>query len=226
MKAVVLVHAESEGPGTLGDFLKDHGIALDTLRLYRRDRLPPSIEGIGAVVTMGGPMNVYEEDKYPFLRHEVTFLKEAIDADIPVIGICLGAQMIAKTLGARVYKARKKEIGWYEVTLTEEGKGDVLFKGLSGKLRVFQWHKDTFSLATGSVLLATSGTCPNQAFRYRNAYGLQFHVEVTRDILRDWFEDSDQKEEILARYDAIKEEFTMKARKIYQGFLQLFPTRI
>jgi len=132
-------------------------------------------------------MNVYEEDRFPFLREEDLFIKESIQRGKRVLGICLGAQLIAKALGAKVFKAPEKEIGWYDVSLTEEGSRDPWFASFPKVFRVFQWHEDTFEIPKRAKLLATSTAVPNQAFRYgENAYGLQFHLEVTPEMIRDW----------------------------------------
>ncbi len=221
MKAIVLLHVESEGPGTLGTFLEKNGVEIEVVKLYEGDPLPRGNGEFNAVISMGGPMNVYEEEKYPFLRDETTFLKEVVEAGVPVMGVCLGAQMIAKACGKKVYRAPAEEIGWCEITLTESAGDDILFKNLPGSLTVFQWHGDTFDIPEGGVLLATSPVCRNQAFRYKQAYGLQFHVEVTRNMLKEWFEDSEKKDEILLKYDELKSDLDGNAEKIYRGFLEL-----
>ncbi len=221
MKAIVLMHVESEGPGTLGTFLQNHGVEIETRKLYAKDPVPTEISGLDAVISMGGPMNVYEEDEYPFLKDETDFLRQAIDDGIPVMGVCLGAQMIAKACGKKVYRAPEEEVGWCEISLTEKAREDYLFKDLPSPLTVFQWHGDTFDVPDGGVLLASSEVCENQAFRYKNAYGLQFHVEVTGDMLEEWFEDSDKKEEILEKYKMLRADLDKNAEKIYHGFLKL-----
>jgi GMP synthase-like glutamine amidotransferase len=221
MKVLVIMHNESEGPGTLGDYLESIGANIHIARLYAGDHLPKNLRDFNAIVTMGGPMNVYEEEKYPFLREETIFLQQAIVKGFPILGICLGAQMIAKASGASVYKAPAKELGWSNVSLTEAGRRDILFRGLPKKLKVFQWHEDTFDLPTGGLLLATSNECPNQAFRYRNAYGLQFHVEVTRKILLDWFADSQEGHEMVLALEMMEEDFLGNARRIYANFVAL-----
>ncbi len=221
MKAIVLMHVESEGPGTLGTFLQNHGVEIETRKLYAKDPVPTEISGLDAVISMGGPMNVYEEDEYPFLKDETDFLRQAIDDGIPVMGVCLGAQMIAKACGKKVYRAPEEEVGWCEISLTEMAREDYLFKDLPSPLTVFQWHGDTFDVPDGGVLLASSEVCENQAFRYKNAYGLQFHVEVTGDMLEEWFEDSDKKEEILEKYKMLRADLDKNAEKIYHGFLKL-----
>ena len=139
-------------------------------------------------------MNVDEVETYPFLAEEVQRLERAVEARLPVLGVCLGAQLLAKALGARVYPNKTKEIGWYEVELLPGVKDDPLFGGIAkpqaeakSKVTVFQWHGDTFDLPPGAVRLARSEQCENQAFRYgRAAYGLQFHLEVTAEIIESW----------------------------------------
>lgn len=218
MNVVVIMHVESEGPGTLGPFFDSVGWDIRTARLYAGDTLPTDPDGIDAIISMGGPMNVYEEDKYPFLADETAFLKQAIDADKPVLGICLGAQMIAKALGAQVTKSPAKEVGWGKVTLSDEGRRDGLFHGLPDTLDVLQWHEDMFHIPQGGKLLAYSGDCPHQAFRYRNALGLQFHLEVTTEILLEWFSGSPDRDEIIRRYKELEPDLLARAEMLYSNF--------
>jgi len=134
-------------------------------------------------------MNVYEEDRYPFLREEDLFIKEAIQRGKAILGICLGAQLIAKALGAKVFKAPVKEIGWYDVSLTKIGSQDPLFSCLPKTFPVFQWHEDTFEIPKSGKLIATSSPVSHQAFRYgEKVYGLQFHLEVTEEMIQEWIE--------------------------------------
>lgn len=218
MKLLVIMHVESEGPGTLGAFFQSMNADIRTVRLYAGDILPAGPGGIDAIISMGGPMNVYEEDKYPFLRDETSFLREAIHAGKPVIGICLGAQMIAKALGAQVTKSPVKEVGWGKVTLSEEGQSDALFQGLPETLDVLQWHEDMFQIPEGGKLLAYSEGCPHQAFRYRNALGLQFHLEVTAEILLEWFSDSPDRDGIIRRYKELESDLLERAEMLYRNF--------
>ena len=129
MTVLIIVHVDSEGPGTLGGFLDSSGDTVCLARVYSGERLPENIDGLQAIISMGGPMNVYEENEYPFLRDETILLQKAIAANLPVLGICLGAQMIAKATGARVVRSPKEEIGWGKVFLTEAGRSDLLFSG-------------------------------------------------------------------------------------------------
>ncbi|MDP2938944.1 MAG: type 1 glutamine amidotransferase [Candidatus Omnitrophota bacterium] len=184
---LIIKHIDIEGPGTLGEFLKNRHIKHQVINIANGIKLPKSLRGIKAIITLGGPMNVYEVDKYPFLKIEGDFLKKALDKEIPVLGICLGAQLLAKTLGARVKKSPVKEIGWSEVSLTKQALKDNLFTGLKPQIDVFQWHEDMFELPNGGVLLAKSNVCLHQAFRFgKNSYGLQFHMEIDKFLIDSW----------------------------------------
>ncbi|OPX98669.1 MAG: GMP synthase (glutamine-hydrolyzing) [Syntrophorhabdus sp. PtaB.Bin006] len=186
-KVLVVKHVSNEGPGLIRTFFESQGWPVELVDMSSGGRLPDSLEGIGAVIMLGGPMNVYEEDTYPFLQGEDRFIGDLIRQEIPFMGICLGAQLLAKACKAKVFRANSEEIGWHEVNLTKEGARDLLFHGLPQCLKVFQWHEDTFEVPEGAVLLAHASSCTNQAFRVgRNAYGLQFHIEVTPDMVSAW----------------------------------------
>ena len=186
MNVLIIKHVDIEGPGLIEYCLRQRKISYQILCLGTDDLLPKP-DGFTHIVLLGGPMNVYEEDHYPFLRTEDLFIKEAIQRGKHILGICLGAQLIAKALGAKVTKAPVTEIGWYDMSLTEEGSTDPLFASLPKTFRVFQWHEDTFEIPKWGKLLATATTVPNQAFRYGdNAYGLQFHLEVTTEMIQEW----------------------------------------
>jgi len=187
MRALVLQHVAIEGPGTLASYLKARGWTLETVALYEGARLPEDAQGYQAVIVMGGPMGVYDEAEYPFLSDEHQFLRHVMAQGVPLLGICLGSQLLAKALGARVYRNPQKEIGWYTVDLTPTGAADPLFAGLTSPVPVFQWHSDAFDLPVGATLLATSPLCPHQAFRYGDrVYGLLFHLELTPTIIHGW----------------------------------------
>jgi len=220
-RVLIVEHTEAEGPGTLGDFFRDAGVDVRTVRLFKGDPLPDDIHSFDALVSMGGPMNAYEEGSYPFLREETEFLRRGIEANIPTLGICLGGQLVAKACYAPVIKARHKEIGWRSVSLTNAGSRDILFEGIPGTMDVFQWHEDTFDVPYGGKLLVTAGACPNQAFRYRNAYALQFHVEVTRGMLMNWLDKMPECDECVRTFDATGDTLRAQANKIYANFLWL-----
>jgi len=188
MNTVIVKHIDVEGPGLIEFCLNQGKIPYQILNLEPRVRFP-KLEDITHIVLLGGPMNVYEEDRYPFLKDEDLFIKEAIQRGKAILGICLGAQLIAKALGAKVFKAPVKEIGWYDVSLTKVGLQDPLLSCLAKTFPVFQWHEDTFEIPNGARLIATSSPISHQAFRYgEKVYGLQFHLEVTKEMIRDWIE--------------------------------------
>lgn len=186
-KILILKHIGIEGPGSIEEFFKNTAWGLKIVDLGKKEPLPDSLEGIGAIISLGGPMSVYEEDKYRFLQDEGELLKKSIQQEVPILGICLGAQLLARACGAKVKKAAVSEIGWNKVSLTKFGKNDPLFTALPNELEVFQWHEDTFEIPEGAVHLAASRVCLNQAFRSgKNAYGLQFHIEVTPEMVGSW----------------------------------------
>ena len=188
MNVLIIKHIEIEGPGSIEYCLRQERISYQILNL--KPGIPlPKLDDLTHIVLLGGPMNVYEEDRYPFLREEDLFIKEAIQRGKSILGICLGAQLIAKALRAKVFKAPVKEIGWYDVSLTRIGSIDPLFSKLPKTFSVFQWHEDTFEIPHSAILIATSSLVPYQAFRYGdNAYGLQFHLEVTQEMIHKWME--------------------------------------
>jgi GMP synthase-like glutamine amidotransferase len=188
MTVLIIEHTDIEGPGLIEYCLEQERIPYQILNLNKSARFPKP-DGFTHILILGGPMNVYEEDRYPFLREEDLLIKESIQRGKLVLGICLGAQLIAKALGAKVFKAPVKEIGWYDVSLTRVASQDPLFSKLPKTLPVFQWHEDTFEIPNAGKLIATSISVPHQAFRYgENAYGLQFHLEVTEEMIREWIE--------------------------------------
>ena len=192
-RILVLQHVKSEGLGIIGKALGQRGIAVDFLKIFKGDRIPKSINGYDGLIVLGGPMGVYEEDVYPFIKDEITLIKNALKNNVTVLGICLGAQLLAKAAGADVYKGKKKEIGWYKVELTDEGKRDGLFIGLPEEFTALQWHGDTFDIPENSKRLALSELFPHQIIKVgKNAYGLQFHLEVTEEMIKEWIDVNDK----------------------------------
>ena len=224
-KAVLIIkHVEQEGPGMLGRFFEDAGWQLVTVELGRGESLPDLLDGFAAVVVLGGPMNVYEEETYPFLKKEDVFIKEVLREEIPFLGICLGAQLLAKACDARVTKAARKEVGWYTVDLTKQARQDRFFRRVESPLTVFQWHEDTFEIPDGGVLLGTSALVRNQAFRMGScAYGLQFHVEVSPAMIETWMKDetSVDKENIFRQSGIFKETLEQQAATLFNNFRRL-----
>ncbi len=224
-KALIITHVQSEGPGTLGDFLTSQNINVERVKLHEGDTFPEDHLNYDTIFTMGGPMSVHDDGVYPFLKEEIGFLQKVIESDVPLLGICLGAQLIARACDAPVEKASNREIGWKNIFITEEGKKDMLFQGIPGVMRVFQWHEDAFEIPEGATFLATGWDCENQAFRYRNAFGLQFHIEVTREMLIQWFEGTPTLDEILRDFEDIEPDLVTRARTLYSNFLWLSDIR-
>jgi GMP synthase (glutamine-hydrolysing) len=198
MKHVRVVrHVPQEALGNLEAVLRSRGLELDVVDCFAEDW--PAIERAGfqphelaGLVVMGGPMNADETERYPFLATDVDWLRQAVAAGLPTLGICLGAQLLAKSLGARVVRNRIKEIGWHEIELLPAALADPLLAGSRAAETVFQWHGDTFDLPPGAVHLARSAACEQQIFRYGSgAYGLQFHLEITAEMVGDWLVDPD-----------------------------------
>jgi GMP synthase-like glutamine amidotransferase len=190
MNVLIIKNIVSEGPGTVEEHLRAEAIPYFIVDLSIGSVIP-DMDAFTHLLIMGGPMAVYEMHRHPFLISEALMIDRAIRANKHVMGVCLGAQMLAHVLGARVYAGQKKEIGWQDVSLTSEGRNDPIMSTLAvpgGNIaQVFQWHGDTFDLPKGALLLASSALYPNQAFRYGDrVYALQFHIEVTPEIVRDW----------------------------------------
>lgn len=186
---LILRHMVHEAGGTLEEALARAEIDFRYVDLYEKvpDRLPFD-RALGLIV-LGGPMNVDQVDQYPFLAAETQWIQQAMSAKLPVLGVCLGAQLLAKSLGAKVYPNAIKEIGWHPVEFTAAAAADPLF-ARQGEHMVFQWHGDTFDLPIGATLLARGRNCKHQAFRFgRLAYGLQFHMEMTATMIDAWLKD-------------------------------------
>lgn len=178
-------HVAFEPMGMIADALDVRGIEWRYVDLWRSPEENIPIEQAQAVVVMGGPMSV--NDPLPWLRLEERYIVRAISSGVPVLGICLGAQLLAKCLGSRIYPMARKEIGWNPVMFTEAGRTDPLFEGLCEEEMVFHWHGETFDLPERAHKLVVSSLCANQAFRWGSyIYGLQFHPEVTPEIIASW----------------------------------------
>lgn len=183
MRIHALQHVNFEGLGHIGQWIADRGHSLSTTRFFAGEALP-ALEQFDRLVIMGGPMNIYEDGRYPWLAKERAFIKQAIAGGKSTVGICLGAQLLADALGSPVFAGTQKEIGWLPVRLTETGKQAPLLQGMPPVSTVFHWHGDTFNIPQGAVHLAESEGCPSQAFLYDNRIlGLQFHLESTPETV-------------------------------------------
>ena len=185
MRILVFRHVEFESLGWIEPALAARGISIDYADLYRPAAPLPSLDRYAGMIFMGGPMSA--NDPLDYLAWESRAIAQALERNLAILGVCLGAQLIAKTLGARVYPNGRKEIGWFDIHFTPAAARDPLFHGLSGPETVFHWHGETFDLPEAAVSLAWSEACRQQAFRYGSrAWGLQFHLEVTPAMVADW----------------------------------------
>lgn len=183
MRAHYLQHVPFEGLGSIEPWLRTARFEITCTRFYESADLPAP-DAIRFLIVMGGPMSVNDEIEYPWLVQEKRFIRDCIQAGIPVLGICLGAQLIASAMGARVYRHHTREIGWFPVQSARPTE-DTVFR-FPSSMEVFHWHGETFDLPTGATLLASSAACDNQAFQLgRSVLGLQFHLETTPDAARE-----------------------------------------
>jgi len=184
MNVCVLQHAAFEGPGEIAAWAAQHGHPVSVHHLYRGDPLP-RLDAFGLLVVMGGEMNIYQYRDWPWLKPEREFIQSAVAQGKPVIGICLGSQLIADALGARVFQNAEHELGWLPITWTDEAR--AAFPGLPVTMNVLHWHGDTFELPADATRLAASEGCSEQGFLIRNkCLGLQFHMEVDPALVKQF----------------------------------------
>ncbi|MEP0815281.1 MAG: type 1 glutamine amidotransferase [bacterium] len=187
MRILIIQNCETEGLGHFIHALAVRGIEFDVCHPYEDDTYPSPV-AYDAMIVGGTPMSVCDIEEHAHLLSERTYVAEALEGEVKVLGVCFGAQLLAHILGAEVRPNPVKEIGMYEVQLTEEGKADPIFGGFPESFPVFQWHGDTFDLPGGASLLATGKNCRNQAFRKDNAIGVQFHLEAGAEDAERWAE--------------------------------------
>ncbi len=186
-KILVFQHVPYEPLGTLDPLLKEAGFRIRYVNFGRDASQRPALEGYAAVIVLGGPMNADQIGDYPNLLTEVEILKEALQREMSILGICLGAQLLAKALGGTVAPNERREIGWHDVHLTAAGESDPVLSAFASSQRVFQWHEDGIDLPPDCTHLAHSPASRVQAFRFgQHAYGLQFHLEVDSHLIERW----------------------------------------
>lgn len=227
MSVLILKNITAEGPGTIADFLVEKGIPYRIVEL--ETETIPEAEDFDTLVIMGGPMSV--NDNIPYIRREEELVREFISKGKRVFGVCLGAQIMAKAFGAAVYVGPQKEIGWYDIELTGEGERDPLMRQLaaseasdtvSKKVKVFQWHGETFDIPAGAERIASSELYPNQAFRFNNkAYAFQFHIEVTKELIYDWLKnEAVDMDKLREQTEKLYDDYLSRARRFYEAFFK------
>lgn len=185
-KVWVLQNTPPETLGTIVDALDARGVGHRYIRPFLGERVPVDMEETAGLIVMGGPMGVHDVEENPFLRDEMRLIEQALKHRKPVLGVCLGSQMLASVLGAQVIRGKKKEIGWFPVRLAETARQDPLWEGVAPAFVPYHWHGDAFGLPKGAVSLASSELTEHQAFRHgSNAYGFLFHLEVTEHMIRE-----------------------------------------
>lgn len=234
-RLLVFQHVSFEILGTLHPLLKARGFRIRYANFGRHPHAHPEIARYNGLVVLGDPMNVDDLERHLHLAVEVELIRQAIEQGLPVLGICLGAQLIAKALGAPVFANGAKEIGWYDVSPTPSAKEDPLFRDFGEVETIFQWHSDAFDLPMGAVSLAASQTCRHQAFRHgANVYGFQFHLEVDEPLIERWLTVPEHCAELTdggGRFDpaVIRHETTLHihrsqhlSRQVFSRFIDLF----
>ncbi|HXV22463.1 MAG TPA: type 1 glutamine amidotransferase [Desulfuromonadales bacterium] len=209
--------------GIYGRHLQDRDIPQRTVHLYAGESLPPLTE-VSAFIVLGGYMGVHDEEEYPFLRQLKAFMRRAVEAGTPLLGICLGGQLLAQVLGGEVFSRHRGEKGLQEIHLTSVGQDDPLFAGLPPAFAAFEWHNDSFEVPSAAVHLAASAACPGQAFRYRNAWGVQFHPEVDREIVSAWSAVVDPAGGYATEFAADEAAHRAMAQRLLKNFLDVAQT--
>lgn len=214
MRLHSLEHEPFEGLSNIEIWAKKKSHSISRTLLFNNEELP-DMNDFDWLVIMGGSMNIYEEKKYPWLREEKNFIAQAIASKKIVLGICLGSQLIADVLGGRVIKNKYKEIGWFPVSLTKDAMNSSIFSALPSKFIAFHWHGDTFKIPPGSVRMAESGGCANQAFEYGRVIGLQFHIEYSIESINSMLQNCayelvdgkyiQKRDEIVSQMNNVKE---------------------
>ena len=231
-RVLVLQFVWDDPPGYLVEIMEEHDITCDVVKV-EEEPIPDPAE-YDALIAMGGPQHVGHNDTYPYLVGATDAIRRAVAREIPYLGLCLGGQLLANAMGAQVKKHTNPFIGFYEIQFTEAGQKDPVFQGLPGYQQVIHWHEDTFDIPDGAVQLATNPHTQNQTFRYgRNAYGTQFHIEVTPAMLDVWLYYPEYRQEIVRTLgeDAVDKFISDRAqlyplyrehtRRMFENFLRI-----
>jgi GMP synthase (glutamine-hydrolysing) len=216
-------HVKFETPGTIKDWADERGHTISYTYFFEKSFTIPGVNDIDAMLVMGGYMNVDEEEKFPWLKIEKEFIKQAIQVGKKVIGICLGSQLIAAALGNKVYAGKEKEIGFFPVEFTEAALSNHLFNHFSSPYTVFHWHGDTYDLPADAALLASTNPCKHQAYLIgNNVLGLQFHFEMNEIVLEDMLLHDGHELEESGKYIASKDEIRTNYHHLLQNRKNMF----
>ena len=228
MSVLICKNIETEGPGTIEDYLRLKELPYTVVELSKGEEIPVTND-FDTLVIMGGPMSANEGEKYPYIKEEEMLVRDFVKKDRKILGICLGAQIIARAIGSRVYRGHEEEIGWYDIELTGEGLRDRLLEKLAlhpvvrdfwKRFKVFHWHGETFDIPGGAARLAKSELYPNQAFKYGNsAYAFQFHIEASREMIYSWFsKETDTNRKIRDETEKFYDIYRGRAMNFYERF--------
>lgn len=231
-RVLALQHVWDDPAGYLGELLQEHGIRYDLINV-EVEAVPDPLT-YDAMIVFGGFQHANDDHKYPYFPPEKAAIRNAVEQHMPFLGICLGGQLLAQVMGGAVKRHTMTEVGFFDVPLTAEGKADPLYAGLPEYQRVFHWHEDVFELPSGAIQLASSTSTPNQAFRYgTHAYGIQYHIELTPEMLDIWLHDETFKPELLKTlgaegYAALEQQqfthyplYREHARILFRNFLRI-----
>jgi len=236
-RILVFQHVAAEPLGTLDPLIRRRGHRVKFVNFERQPDAKPRLDRYKGLIVLGGPMNVEDRDQRAHLQTEIDVIGEALAQGKPVLGICLGAQLLAHALGGVVRRHTTSEIGWYELATTEAGRSDPVLAPLGGLAPIFQWHGYTFDLPDGATHLARTNTCENQAFRHGdNAYGFQFHLEMDGPLIDRWLNLPSYRDDLIAaglgrdaesiRADTLAriEAMQGRAHEVFNNFLDLIGT--
>jgi GMP synthase (glutamine-hydrolysing) len=236
-RILVFQHVAAEPLGTLDRLIRRRGHRVKFVNFERQPDARPKLDRYSGLIVLGGPMNVDDRATRAHLQTELDVLGEALAQRKPILGICLGAQLLAHALGAEVRRHAVSEIGWYDLSTTDHGRADPVFAPLGAGSPVFQWHSYTFDLPHAAAHLASTPTCANQAFRHgENAYGFQFHLEIDKPLIERWLNLPGYREELGAaglgrdaeaiRADTVPriEAMETAAEAVFNNFLDLIGT--
>jgi GMP synthase-like glutamine amidotransferase len=226
---LILQNERADPAGYLGEQLQAKAIAYDVCKV--EEEALPAPASYAAIIALGGAQHLYEREKYPYFGAEEAMIRQIVQQDIPFLGVCLGGQLLASAFNGEVKRHSETEIGFYDIPLTAEGITDPLYAGFPGYHTTFHWHEDTFDLPEGSILLASKSITTNQAFRYgQRAYGIQYHIELTPEMLHEWMSHFDAPEDALDKdlVDAIIQDsqrqfaqYRAHTRLMLENFLRI-----